>query len=647
MERVATPRSAEETFAANAASREAVLDELERLLSSRTFQAARAQKKFLQYTIAETLAGRGHLLKEYSLALEVFGRSKSFDPRLNNIVRVEASKLRVRLAKYYETEGRQDALRIEFPKGRYEPVFRSLPAMREAVALEDEAVAGTTANLPVALSPAARPRWKWPVVIAAGVLVLAAGGVLSMRSRSQNVTSPVPSIAVLPFVNLNHDNDDFLGDGLTEDLIDSLARAPSVRVVARTSSFQYKGRTSDVRMIGRELNVRTVLEGTVRQAGNHLRITARLSDTSSGYQLWSDSYDRDMKDALAVQREISSSIAAALGLEFARNSSTVPGTPGRNGVNPEAYEAYLKGRYLWNKNAPEPVKAAIRYFEDAIRISPDFALPHTGLAHAYTAMLVITGTPSAELIPKIRGAASKALELDSSLGEAHLDLAETYLVDYEWDKAEREFRTALQLSPGEALAHRYYAFYLGKVGRAAEATREVKTALELDPISPFLASGLADSLYNERRFSEAAEQYRKALELDPAYGFALRGFGRLLVHTESYGEGLHRLLEARKVMDGDPMVEGELGYAYAVSGSGGKARETLEGLLSRPGRGFGSALPISKVYFGLRDNDRGFDWLTRAVDQHELGLDLKTDPVYDGLRPDPRFQALLRMMNLR
>jgi len=460
------------------------------------------------------------------------------------------------------------------------------------------------------------------------------------------MVSSAPSIAVLPFVNLNHNNDDFLGDGLTEDLIDSLARVPGVRVVARTSSFQYKGRTSDVRKIGRELNVRTVLEGTVRQAGNHLRITARLSDASSGYQLWSDSYDREMEDAIAVQREISSSIAAALGLEFARNSSPASGTPGRNAVNPAAYEAYLKGRYLWNKNAPEPVKAAIRYFEDAIRTSPEFARPYTGLAHAYTAMLVMTATPSAELIPKIREAASKALELDSSLGEAHLDLAETFLVDYEWDKAERELKTALELSPGEALAHRYYAFYLGKVGRSPEATSEVKTALDLDPISPFLASGLADSLYNEGRFSEAAAQYRKTLELDPAYGLALRGFGRLLVHTKSYKEGIQRLLEARRVMDGDPMVEGELGYAYAVSGSGRRAREILQALLNRPSRGFGSALPISKIYFGLGENNRGFEWLKKAVDDHELGLDLKTDPAYDGLRSDPRFRALLRKMNL-
>jgi serine/threonine-protein kinase len=646
MERGATPHSAEETSAANAPSREAVLDQLERLLNSFTFQAARAQKKFLQYTIAETVSGRGHLLKEYSLALEVFGRSKSFDPRLNNIVRVEASKLRAKLAKYYETEGRQDAVRIEFPKGRYAPVFRSRPEMAEAVALDEEPVSGVTVASPITASPIAWPRWKWPAVIVAGLLALAAGGLLSIRPRSQNVGSPVPSIAVLPFVNLNNDNNDFLGDGLTEDLIDSLARVPAVRVVARTSSFQYKGRTSDVRKIGKELNVRTVLEGTVRQAGNHLRITAQLNDTSSGYQLWSDSYDRDMKDAIAVQREISGSITAALGLEFARNSGAASGNPGRNAVNPEAYEAYLKGRYLWNKNAPEPVKAAIRYFEDAIRMSPEFALPYTGLAHAYTAMLVMTSTPSAELIPKIRTAASKALELDSSLGEAHLDLAETFLVDYEWDRAEREFKTALQLSPGEALAHRYYAFYLGKVGRAAEATSEVKTALDLDPISPFLASGLADSLYNERRFTEAAEQYRKTLELDPAYGFALRGFGRLLVHTKSYNEGVQRLLEARKIMDGDPMVEGELGYAYAVSENGGKVREILQGLLSRPGGGFGSALPISKIYFGLGKKDRGFEWLQKAVDQHELGLDLKTDPAYDSVRSDPRFQALLRKMNL-
>lgn len=647
MERVATPRPAEEIAAANALSSEVVLDELERLLSSRAFQAARAQRKFLQYTIAETVAGRGHLLKEYSLALEVFGRSKSFDPRLNNIVRVEASKVRAKLAKYYETEGRQDAVRIEFPKGHYMPVFRcpiqerEVPPPAEALPPEGEIVSAPATNRAIG-----RTGRRWPVVAVIGLLALVAAGVLTMRPRSRSMVSPAPSIAVLPFVNLNNNNNDFLSDGLTEDLIDSLARVPGARVVARTSSFQYKRRTSDVRKIGRELNVRTVLEGTVRQAGNHLRITARLSDASSGYQLWSDSYDRDMEDAIAVQREISSAIAGALGLEFTRNSSVASRNPGRNAVNPAAYEAYLKGRYLWNKNAPEPVKAAIRYFDNAIRLSPEFALPYTGLAHAYTAMLVMTGTPSAELIPKIRGAASKALELDSSLGEAHLDLAETFLVDYEWDQAEREFKTALELSPGEALAHRYYAFYLSKVGRSAEATSEVKTALDLDPISPFLASGLADSLYYQRRFNEAADQYRKTLELDPAYGFALRGFGRLLVDTKAYNQGIRRLLEARKVMDGDPIVEGELGYAYAASGSAGKAREILQALLSRPGGGFGSALPISKVYFGLGDKERGFKWLKKAVEQHELSLDLKMDPVYDGLRPDPRFQALLRKMNL-
>jgi len=268
MERVEARHSAEEPSAAHAPSREAGLGELERLLSSRAFEAAPAQKKFLQYTIAETVAGRGHLLKEYSLALEVFGRSKSFDPRLNNIVRVEASKLRAKLAKYYETEGHQDAVRIEFLKGQYTPVFRCPVEVREvpppAEALPPE---GEIVPAPGIEPAVGRTRRRWQVAAVSGLLILVAAGVLSMRPRSRDAASPAPSIAVLPFVNLNRNSDDSLGDGLTEDLIDSLARVPGVRVVARTSSFQYKGKTSDVRKIGRELNVRTVLEGTVRQAG--------------------------------------------------------------------------------------------------------------------------------------------------------------------------------------------------------------------------------------------------------------------------------------------------------------------------------------------------------------------------------------------
>jgi len=258
----------------------------------------------------------------------------------------------------------------------------------------------------------------------------------------------------------------------------------------------------------------------------------------------------------------------------------------------------------------------------------------------------MTSTPSVELIPKIRAAASKALALDPSLGEAHLDLAEAFLAEFDWAKSEQEFQKALELSPGNALVHRYYAFYLGKVGRIPEATAEVRRALDLDPISPFLATGLADALYYQRSYGEAMEQYRRALELDSNFGFALRGLGRLYVQNGNYQQGIRELLEAQKVMGDDPISEGDLGHAYAVSGKPAEALRILQVLLDRSHHGGSSALAISRIYFGLGEMDQGFKWLQKSVDQHELGLNLEAEPLYDPIRSDPRFGALIRRMNL-
>jgi TolB-like protein len=476
---------------------DAVRDELQRLLDSVTFATARAQKKFLQYTVTEAVEGRGHLLKEFTLGVEVFGRGQSFDPRTHNIVRVEASKLRARLGRYYATEGRGNPLRIEFPKGSYAPVFHKneepdFPQDRAQEPVRTQAVA------PSKSLPWMRRHVRLVAVFAALTLVALAGAVVFRVHGGATTQSTVPSVAVLPFVNLNNDGNDLLSDGITEDLLDSLARVAGVRVVARTSSFGYKGKALDLGPIGRDLKVRTVLEGTVRRVDSRLRITTRLADTVDGSQLWSESFERETKDVLAVQHEIAASITAALGVQFGRSEAVAPSQSSKNSVNPEAYQPYLKGRYLWNKNAPEPVRAAIRYFEQAIRTSPDFALPYTGLGHAYTALLVMTAMPSKELVPKIRSAATRALELDPTLGEAHLDLAETFLAGFDWANAELEFKTALALSPSDTVAHRYYAFYLEKMGRFSEATSEVRKALDLDPISTFVGEGLGDALYYER-----------------------------------------------------------------------------------------------------------------------------------------------------
>ena len=629
-------------------SSDAIREELERLLNSVTFAAARAQKRFLQFTVTEMLQGRGHLLKEFALGVEVFGRGESFDPRTHNIVRVEASKLRAKLARYYATEGRDNLLRIEFPKGSYAPVshwnsrldspkkdaLESPDAMPENVSRTDSAP-WLRRHLGLGLSMAVLAL----VRLSAALMFRSRGGAAA-ESRD-------PSVAVLPFANLNNDGNDLLSDGITEDLLDSLTRVPGVRVVARTSSFGYKGKALDLARIGRDLKVRTVLEGTVRQVGSRLRITARLANTADGSQLWSESFERETKDVLAVQHEIAASITAALGVQLAREDAIPPSQSHKTLVNPEAYRAYLKGRYLWNKNAPEPVRTAIRYFEQAIRTSPDFALPYTGLAHAYTALLVMTAMPSEELVPKIRSAASKALELDPTLGEAHLDMAETFLAGFDWPNAELEFKKALALSPSDAVAHRYYAFYLEKVGRFSEATNEVRRALDLDPISTFVGEGLGDALYYERRFPLAVEQYRSVLELDPSFGFALRSLGRLYIRQGRFEDGIEQLRAAGKVMEGDPMTAGELAQAYALSGRRSDARAILQTLLTRSEDGRLPALAISKIYFALGDTDRGFQWLDKSVDEHELTLDLKAEPLFDMVRADPRFFALLHRMNLR
>ena len=632
---------------ANPPSAEVIHEELERLLNSVTFAAARAQKRFLQFTVTELLQGRGHLLKEFALGVEVFGRGESFDPRTHNIVRVEASKLRAKLARYYATEGRDNPLRIELPKGSYVPV----PHWNSRPDFLKQDTAEPPESMPVSVSRTDSAPWLrlhlrpgLSLVVLALVLLSAA---LMFRNRGGAAAeSRDPSVAVLPFVNLNNDGNDLLSDGITEDLLDSLTRVSGIRVVARTSSFGYKGKTLDLGRIGRDLKVRTVLEGTVRQVGSHLRITARLTKTADGSQLWSESFERETKDVLAVQHEIAASISTALGVQLARGEAIPSSQSNNTSINPEAYQAYLKGRYLWNKNAPEPVKTAIRYFEQSIRISPDFALPYTGLAHAYTALLVMTATPAEELVPKIRSAASKALELDPTLGEAHLDLAETFLAAFDWPNVELEFKKALELNPSNAVAHRYYAFYLEKVGRASEATSEVRKALELDPISTFVGQGLGDALFYERRYAEAAEQYRSVLELDPSFGFALRSLGRLYIRQGKFDLGIQELLAARKAMQGDPMTDGELAQAYALAGQPSKANAILKTLLTRSEDGRLPALAISKIYFALGDKDQGFYWLEKAVDEHELTLDLKAEPLFDRIRSDPRFSSLLRRMNL-
>ena len=383
-----------------------------------------------------------------------------------------------------------------------------------------------------------------------------------------------------------------------------------------------------------------------RRREDRLRITAELDDTANGYRVWSQSYDKELKDALSIQREISGAITSALGVHLSRNGflRRLDGFQNEAAVNPEAHQAYLRGRFFWDKLNTKDIKTAISYFEQAIVLEPDYAEAYEGLAHCHAQIPVFTDTPASEVIPKIRDAALKALSLDSSLGEAHLDLAMALDYDFDWDRAEQEFKKGMELNPGDAVVYRLYSIHLITTGQLHEALKEEKIALDLDPVSPFMAQGMGRSLFFARRYDEAIEEYRKALALDPNFRLAHWELGTTYIVNRMYTEGLAELLEASGLSD-DSSAAGRLGYVYAASGDTAAARKILTDL-EHSKTGSIRARDIARIYVGLDDKDRALEWLGESVDRKVAYLYLKADPVYDPLRSDRRFTELLRRMRL-
>ncbi len=672
-----------------ALSDELIRQELARLLSSRTFQAADAQRRFLRHVVEHTMAGRSHEVKEYTIGVEVFERGKAFDPRLDNIVRTEARKLRGRLAKYYEQEGESDPIRIEFPSRGYVPTFREADAPEltrsnvsallatepEKPDTEDQSgrrteplasqVTTLSASAPSSLSsagaavPAVRPRPVWqrlnPPVFIAATLLLAGLSAFFFRTlgADRNRSGESPSIAVLPFNDLGDSKDQSFADGLTDELINSLGRVQGLLVVSRASAFQFRGQNRDIREIGRKLNVRTVLEGSVRIYGNRMRIIAELDDTTNGYRVWSNSYEQNFEDVLFVQRDISQAIVSALDAELTKN-----GTPGllkaspykAVPINAGAYQDYLRGVYFWNKQTTESIQTAAHYFDQAIAQDPAYAPAYTGLARCYMNMPAFTRTQPLEILPKIRELAEKALELDNALAEPHVDLGYTNFLSKDWEGAETEFRKGLALGPGDAFAHRWYATYLSTVGRLQQALAESKTSQQLDPVSPYVSYGTAHTLYMMRRYDESVAEYKKTLALDPQHGFAHLGLAASYNEKRMYPEAIAESQAAWQLMPNNPSAGAELGFAYAASGHEPEARKILNKFLDQAAHGSFPPKSIAEVYMGLGEKDSAFEWLTKAIDARDPYLYLLADPIYDALRRDARFAQLLeraKLNNLR
>lgn len=634
----------------------AIQNALAKVLASRTFRSASAQKKFLNYAVHESLAGRAQFIKEYSIGTEALGRSSSFDPRLDPIVRTEARKLRVRLGKYYQGEGADDLILIDLPKGSYAPTFgprdpkHKEPGFETKVDLPAKVVVSPPADFSPPSSGLPR-RWAVAASAIGLMVVLGAAGLYASRSGLLGISASAHSrttIAVLPFANLGSGNaDDFLSDGLTEELIESLKHLSGLEVTARTSAFRYKGDQRDLREIGRQLHVQTVLLGTVESANDRIRISVHLNNAVDGSGLWSANYDRDAKDAGLIQREISQAVASALRLGVSRGveAAASESTHATALPNPAAYRDYLKGRYFWNRLTPEGLKIARQFFERAIAEDPSYARAYAALADCYVIAPQVSTTPASEVVPMIQSAAERALELDSTLGEAHLDLAVSAEYRYDWRTADQEFKKGLELSPGSAVGHLWYAKYLALVGRTDQVLIQRRIAAELDPVSPYAVQAVGGYYSVMGRYDEAIEQFQGALALEPDFGLARQGLGVAYLLKGNHPDAISELQAANKHMPGTRRMA-LLGYAYAVSGHTPEARRILAVFLEQNRREPFPALAIAQIYIGLGEKDRAFEWLQKAIEQRDLDTTLLWDSFYQGLRSDPRFQLLLRNMKL-
>jgi serine/threonine protein kinase/Tfp pilus assembly protein PilF len=479
---------------------------------------------------------------------------------------------------------------------------------------------------------------RWIAGAAAGITLVAA--VLLLRPRS----GTIESLAVLPFVNASSDsNIEYLSDGMTESLINSLSQLPNLTVMSRNSVFRYKGREMDAQATGRELRVQAVLTGRVVQRGPDLSVSAELVDTRSNRHIWGDRYNRKLSDILAVQEEIVSDISGKLRRRLTGEEKRRLG----KGLteNTEAYDLYLKGRYHWNKRTAEDLQKGIGYFAQAIEKDPTYALAYTGLAESY-AILPFYGFPARESLSKAKAAARKALEMDDTLPQAHAALASTY-EDLDWDfpASEREYRRAIELDSKYPTAHHWYGLLLAFMGRSDEAIREVDRAYKLDPLSLPISVVRSPTFYYARRYAEATNAARETLELDKSSASAHLWLGVLLEQKKQLPEAIAELEEAVRLFGHHNEALASLGHAYAVSGKREEATRLIEELKTWPQQGYDPFVNIALVEVGLGRNEEAMEWLEKAYEIRSfwfLQLGLKVDPRWDSLRSNPRFQDLLK-----
>ena len=461
---------------------------------------------------------------------------------------------------------------------------------------------------------------------------------------TRSMQPPVRSIAVLPFANLSGDpENEYFGDGLAEELLSLLGSVKGLRVASRTSAFVFKNSKTDLRTIGQTLNVQNVLEGSVRKAGNRIRVTAQLSNATDGYDIWSERYDRELKDVFAIQDEIAHTIVDALHIQITGEQAERLGK--RTTVDPEAYDCYLKGRHHWN-NRPTGISKAVEYFKQAVAKDPSYALAYTGLADCYGSMGGWEGNamPPRDAWPLAAAAARRALELDHTLGEAHTSLAHVHLhYDWDWSAAEGEFRQAVELHPAYSTAHHWLSHLAMAMGRPETSLAESRRCLELDPVDLVINVHLIWHYWLARQPDEAIEQGSKTRELHPNSFWSEFFIGLVYEDKQMPDAAVTHLAKAATMSGGSTFVLAALGHAHAAAGQRGKALELLETLNGLSRERYVPAYDRAMIYLGLNQIDPAIEWLQRAYQERSSWISyLNVEPRLAPLRSDPRFIELTK-----
>jgi TolB-like protein/DNA-binding winged helix-turn-helix (wHTH) protein/Tfp pilus assembly protein PilF len=490
-------------------------------------------------------------------------------------------------------------------------------------------------------------RLAWRIFGAAlviGVILLGAWVIRISNRRSHGIRS----LAVLPLESLSGDaSQDYFADGMTDALITDLGQISALRVISRTSVMSYKRARKPLPQIARELNVDAVVEGTVLRSGNQVRITAQLILAPDDKHLWAESYVGDVRDTLALQNQVARAVAEKISIHL--NPQEQATLEAAKIVKPDAYESYLKGRYFWNKRTADGLKAAVAYFNQAIEEDPTYARAYSGLADTYALLgdwQYAVMTPS-DAYPKAKAAARKALELDNTLGEAHNSLA--FCLDgYDWDfaSAEKEFQRAVELNPGYATAHHWYAWHLSLVGRNSEAIAEMKKAQNLDPLSLIINADLAELLVIAHENDASIEQSRKTIEMDPNFAFAHNQLGQAYIQEQKYDDAIAELQKAVTLSGGSPTCKANLARAYAATGKKDETLQLLNDLKKTANPGYSNAPEIAVVYAVLGDKNEAMAWLEKGYkERFNPGVLLRVG--FDPLRSDPRFEDLKHRIGLQ